>query len=86
MGQTITDMGNFGAWVSGVTLSGSQIAAVNAQAGANIAGTLQNQGWYLNVSDPGATASASRLSPNITFFYTDGGNVNQIVVNSVDLE
>jgi hypothetical protein len=85
MGQTITDMGNFGAWVSGVTLSGSQIAAVNAQAGINISTTLQNQGWYLLISDPGATARASRLSPNISFYYTDGGNVNTIVVNSVDL-
>ena len=85
MGQTITDMGNFGAWVSGVTLSGSQIAAVNAQAGINISTTLQNQGWYLLISDPGATARASRLSPNISFYYTDGGNVNTTVVNSVDL-
>lgn len=85
MGQTITDMGNFGAWTAGVTLSGSQIAEINAQAGINIAGTLQNQGWYLLISDPGATARASRLSPNITYFYTDGGNVNSIVVNSVDI-
>lgn len=82
----INQMGTFGAWVAGVTLSGAQIAEVNQQAGANIATTLQNQGWYLQITDPGPTARAARLSPNITFWYTDGGNVNQLVVNSVDVE
>lgn len=86
MQQTITDMGSFGAWTAGVTLTASQISEVNSQAGMNIANTLQSQGWYLSVSDPGATARANRASPNITFFYTDGGNVQTIVVNSVDIE
>lgn len=82
----INQMGAFGAWAAGVQLSGAQIAEVNQQAGANIATTLQNQGWYLQITDPGPTARAARASPNITFWYTDGGNVNQLVVNSVDVE
>ncbi len=86
MQSDINQMGTFGAWTAGVTLSSAQIAEVNAAAGASIAGTLQNQGWYLQITDPGATARQARLSPNITYWYTDGGSVHQLVVNSVDVE
>ena len=82
----INQMGQFGAWAAGVELSGAQIAEVNQQAGADIATTLQNQGWYLQITDPGPAARQARLSPNIYFWYTDGGNVNQLVVNSIDVE
>ena len=82
----ITQMGNFGAWQAGVTLSGSQIAAVNAAAGLNIATTLQNVGWFLRVADPGPTVRGTRGSPIVQFWYTDGGSVNVIDMSSVDIE
>lgn len=77
---------SFGAYSAGVTLSSDEIAAVNNRAGANISGTLQTQGWYLQVKDPGPTARASRGSPLITFFYVDGGSVQALNIGSVAVQ
>jgi len=82
----INQMGAFGAWVKGTTLSSQQIAEVNQAAGANIATTLRNQGNYLQITDPSAAVMQARGSPNITLWYTDGGSVHQLTINSVDLE
>ena len=62
---------DFGAFSSGVTLSSSQIANVNAAAGAAIAPTLQQQGWYLQVKDPGSVVRAARGSPICNFWYVE---------------
>ena len=84
--DAINQMGSFGAWVSGVDLSGTQVAEITSEYGASIVTTLENQGWYLSVSDPGATARNARLSPNIIFLYTDGGNIQTFQVNAIDVE
>ena len=76
---------DFGAFSSGVTLSSSQIAEVNAAAGAAIAPTLQQQGWYLQVKDPGSVVRAARGSPICNFWYVDGEAVQQITLSSVDV-
>ena len=82
----IAAMGNFGGWVPGVVLSGAQIAAVNAMAGVNIAQTLQNVGNYLQVKDPGPIVRGERGTPIINFWYCDGGSVNLITMDSIDIE
>lgn len=86
LSSDIQAMGNFGAWVKGVTLSASQQTEINSAAGLTIAPTLQSQGWYLQISDPGPTVRAARGSPDCTFWYTDGGSVQQINMSSVDVE
>jgi Protein of unknown function (DUF3383) len=82
----IAAMGAFGAWVAGVALSGTQALAVNTAAGLNIAPVLQSQGWYLQVEDPGSTVRGERGSPIITFWYSDGGSIQQLNLSSVDVE
>jgi hypothetical protein len=82
----INQMGSFGAWTKGQTLSSQQIAEVNAEAGANIATTLQNQGYYLQILDPPASVMQARGSPIITLWYVDGGSVHVLSINSVDVE
>ena len=74
---------SFGAYSAGVKLSSTEITEINTAAGANIASTLQTQGWYLQVKDPGATVRASRGSPLITFWYVDGGSVQALNIGSV---
>jgi hypothetical protein len=82
----IDQMGTFGAWTNNVDLSGAQDAEITAALSAGALATLENQGWYLSVTDPGATARNARASPNIYFYYTDGGNIQQFTVNAVDVE
>lgn len=76
---------NFGSIRAGVVLSASEISEVNDAAGVNIATTLQNQGYYLQILDPGAEARQARTSPIINFWYTDGGAVQTISMNSINV-
>lgn len=83
---TISQALNFGAIRAGVTLSPLQVSEVNAGAGANIAATLQNRGWYLQVKDAAASVRANRGTPPCTFWYVDGGSVQTINLASVDIQ
>ncbi len=77
---------NFGSIVAGVTLSGSQSAALNAATGdPNATATIQNTGWYLQILDPGSIVRGNRGTPVINFWYTDGGSVQQISMSSTDI-
>lgn len=75
----------FGAFRSGVTLSDSQIAAVNSSAGKNIADTLTNQGWYLLIGNAIPEVRVARGSPPMTFYYVDGESVQEFDMASIVL-
>lgn len=76
---------NFGAYAPG-TISAAQIAEVNADAGANIASTLQTQGYYLQVLNASSTVQAARGSPPCKFFYLDRGSVQAITLSSIAVQ
>ena len=66
--------------------SSDRAYALNASAGKPIADVIGTQGWYLNITDPGATARIARTSPNMTFYYADGGSIQQIKLASIDIQ
>ena len=66
-------------------IAGSQAAAVNNAAGGNVAGTIQSNGYYLQILDPGAAARNARQTPIINLWYTDGGAVQQFSMASIDI-
>jgi len=77
---------NNGTIRKGITLSPAQIAALTqATGGIDISGTLFAQGWYLQILDPGAIVRGQRGSPNMTFWYTDGGAIQKLNLASVDI-
>lgn len=76
---------NFGAIVPGVTLSPAQVAEVNFQAGKQVAQFIVNQGYYLQVIDPGAVVRGQSGSPVINLWYASGGSVLQINMGSIDV-
>jgi hypothetical protein len=77
---------NFGAIRKGITLSQSQIAQVNNNAGLDIADTITAQGWYLQVSDAAPQVRAARASPPCTLWYTDGQSVQAITLASIEVQ
>jgi hypothetical protein len=79
----INQMLNFGGIVTGVALSDAQAAQVNAQAGKTIDKTLATRGWYLLIGTPTSQQRAARQSPPMSFFYVDGGAVQQINMPSI---
>lgn len=76
---------NFGAFAPG-PISAGQAAQVNAQAGANIANTLQTQGWYLQILPASSTVRAARTSPPCKFWYLDRGSVQAITLGSIAVQ
>lgn len=76
---------NFGSIRAGVTLSESQKAQVNQAAGLDVATTIEQQGYYLQILDPGAQVRGNRGTPVINFWYADGGSIQRITVASIDL-
>lgn len=77
---------NFGAIRAGITLSQSQIAQVNSAAGLDIADTIQQRGWYLQVADAQPQVRAARASPPCTLWYTDGQSVQSILLASIEIQ
>lgn len=73
---------SFGAFAPG-TISAAQVAAVNAAAGANVAGALQTQGYYLQVLQQSSAIRGTRGPWSITLFYLDRGSVQSINLSSV---
>jgi hypothetical protein len=77
---------NFGAIQGGVTLSALEAAQINNAAGAKVADTISLRGWYLQVQPASPEVRAARGSPPINFWYTDGGSVQRIALNSAGVQ
>lgn len=75
----------FGAYAPG-TITNAQKVAVNNAAGADVANTLQTQGYYLQVLPASGVARASRTTPPAKFWYLDRGSVQAITLDSIALQ
>ncbi len=83
----IQQFGTFGGYSPGEILSGSQIAEVNAAAGnIDVATTLAQRGWYLQVLNASAQTRSARTTPPINFWYVDGGSVQKMNVASIEVQ
>jgi hypothetical protein len=70
----------------GVTLSSTQAAAINAAAGVqNAASAVQNNGYYLQILDPGAEARNAGQTPIINFWYASGGAILSFSLASINV-
>ena len=76
---------NFGSIRTGISMSASQKAQVNQAAGLDVSTIIEQQGYYLQILDPGAQVRGNRGTPVINFWYTDGGAVQKITVASIDI-
>ncbi len=80
----IQQMLSFGACAPG-PLSPAQVQEVNQAAGANIANTLQTQGYYLQILPASAAVRNARTSPPCTFWYISSGSIQSISLASISL-
>lgn len=67
---------------TGMVLSNAQIAEVATEAGMDISAELQNDGYYLQILDPGAHIRTNRESPSISLWYCYAGSVQRIEMAS----
>lgn len=76
--DTINTAVNAGFIRQGVSLSEAQKAQVQSEAGLDISGALETQGWYLQILDPTTQVRAERGTPIVNFWYMDGGSIQRI--------
>ena len=76
--DTINTAVNTGFIRQGVSLSEIQKATVQSEAGLDISGSLETQGWYLQILDPTTQVRQERGTPVVNFWYMDGGSVQRI--------
>lgn len=69
----------------GLKLSEAQKAQINREAGLNIVPYIEQDGYYVQVLDPGANVRITRDSPIVNIWYAYGGSVNRLVVTSTAL-
>ena len=67
---------------AGVVLSEAQKAEVIREAGLDITSNLENEGFYLQVTDAGAAVRVTRDSPNCNLWYVSGGSINRLEIAS----
>lgn len=82
MMDTISEALNNGSIHTGVSLSEAQKNQLLSEAGQDIASELSSDGYFLQISDPGANIRARRETPDINFWYTYGGAVQRIEVTN----
>jgi hypothetical protein len=76
----------FGTIRTGITLSSEQAQQIFQIVGANVTATLYAQGWYLYIAPSSPTQRMNRTSPAMTMFYTDGGDIQALALNSVNVQ
>lgn len=84
--DVIAQFKSWGGLSTGTTLDASQILAIKAIVGADISTTLTNQGYYMYIADFTATQRMSRTAPAVYLWYTDGGQIQSLTLNSVEVQ
>ena len=84
--DTISKFKRFGAIRAGVSLSQTQKVQLITEIGQDVSKTIESEGWYMQVLDPGATVRAERGTPTCNFYYTDGGSIQRIVMTSTAIQ
>lgn len=74
---------NSGIIRAGVTLSAAQIAAITYAVGFDISKNLQTYGYYLYIGTASTQTRGNRQSPPIALYYTDGGAIQKITLDSI---
>lgn len=83
--QPAAEFINFGSIREGISLDAEQASIVNQQAGVKIDDILSTAGWYLQILPATSQARSNRTTPPMKFWYTDGGSIQQISLDSINV-
>lgn len=84
--DTIQKFLRFGAIRSGVKLSHTQKVQLTREIGKDVSQTLENEGWFMLIEDPGSVVRGQRGTPDCKFYYTDGGSIQRITMSATAIQ
>ncbi|MXF49860.1 DUF3383 family protein [Raoultella sp. Lac2] len=79
----------FRAWgglTAGTNLDQSQLDQIRAITGVDVSDALMSDGYYIYIGPFTAAMRSQRTKPAVYFWYTDGGIIQGITVNSVEVQ
>jgi hypothetical protein len=82
----INEMLDFGGIRAGVPLSNAQAIEVNTAAGLKIDSILSTVGWYLQILPATVQSRGTRSAPPSTLWYTDGGSIQHLNLNAINVQ
>ena len=82
----MNQFGRWGGFSTGETLTATQINSINTVVGADVSNTLSNQGYYIYIGPFTPSMRAARTSPVIYVWYTDGGVIQEVYINSIEVQ
>lgn len=82
-------MNQFGAWggfATGQPLTPTQTNTINSVTGVDVSATLSNQGYFIYIGPFTPSMRAARTSPVIYIWYVDGGVIQEVYINSIEVQ
>lgn len=86
MTATIEQFKTWGGCSVGTDLDASQILAIKNIVGSDISSSLISAGYYIYVAPFNAAMRANRTTPTVYLWYCDGGVIQKLTVNSVEVQ
>jgi len=85
MTATIQQFKSWGGISSGTDLDDNQIIAIQNATGIDPTETLRASGYYIYIGPFTAAMRDNRTSPEVYLWYTDGGFIQQLTLNSIEV-
>lgn len=76
----------WGGFFTGMTLDSSQLLAIKSIVGVDVSSALSSQGYYMYVASTTATQRMDRDNVVIYLWYTDGGMIQSLTMNSIEVQ
>ncbi len=84
--EVIAQFKAWGGFSTGMPLDASQLLAIKSIVGVDVSSTLSNQGYYMYIASSTATQRMDRDNVVIYFWYTDGGMIQSLTINSNEVQ
>ena len=83
---TLETFKTWGGITTGTDLDATQIQQIADLVGADISTSLISKGYYIHIGKFTSIMRAKRTTPEVHLFYTDGGSIQKLFMNSWEVE
>ncbi|CAH0317194.1 hypothetical protein SRABI106_04236 [Rahnella aquatilis] len=85
MTSTVEQFKSWGGISTGTVLDDNQIISIKGATGVDPTEALSSNGYYFYIGPFTAAMRAARTSPEVYLWYTDGGFIQKLTLNSIEV-